>query len=173
MSGLSTSSEPNADRWAVCQVASETARRISDAEPPTQSSRVAATISMMVRTPRPSSPSRRATVPSSSSSEEALDRLPSLSLSRTTSRRLRVPSGSTRGTRKQVTPASAWASTRNTSFIGAEVNHLCPCSVYVPSVSVGRASVTLARTSEPPCFSVMPMPASTPSLVAGTRRPGS
>ena len=56
--------------------------RISAAEPSTQSSRVAATISMMVRTPRPSSPSRRAQVPSNSSSDEALDRLPSLSLSR-------------------------------------------------------------------------------------------
>ncbi len=81
------------------------ARRISDVEPSTQSSRVAATISMMVRTPRPSSPRRWATVPLSSSSLEALDRLPSLSLSRTTSSWLREPSGSTRGTTKQVTPA--------------------------------------------------------------------
>ena len=59
---------------------------------------------MIVRTPRPSSPSRCATVPSNSSSDDALDRLPSLSLRRTTSSRLRVPSGSTRGTTKQVTP---------------------------------------------------------------------
>ena len=41
------------------------------------------------------------------------------------------------------------------------------------AVEVGRASVTLARTSEPPCFSVMPIPASTPALDDGTRRPGS
>ena len=32
-------------------------------------------------------------------------------------------------------------------------------SVYSPSTEVARASVTLARTSEPPCFSVMPIPA--------------
>ncbi len=79
--------------------------------------------------PRPSSPSRCAQVPSNSSSLEALERLPSLSLRRTTSSRLRSPEGSTRGTRKQVSPSGAWASTRNTSFIGAEVNHLCPCRV--------------------------------------------
>ncbi len=129
ISGLSASSEPNAERCATCHDASETARRISPAEPSTQSSRVAATISMIVRTPRPSSPSRSATVPSNSSSDEALERLPSLSLRRTTSSWLRVPSGSTRGTTKQVTPPAACASTRKTSFIGAEVNHLWPCRV--------------------------------------------
>ena len=119
---------------------------------------------MIVRTPRPSSPSRWASVPSSSSSLEALDRLPSLSLSRTTSIRLRVPSASTRGTTKQVIPPSAWASTRKTSFIGAEVNHLWPCRVYQPSSAVGSARVWLARTSEPPCFSVIPIPASAPTF---------
>ncbi len=129
ISGLSARSEPNAERWATCHDASFRARRISAVEPSTQSSRVAATISMIVRTPRPSSPSRCARVPSNSSSLDALDRLPSLSLSRTTSSWLRVPSASTRGTTKQVTPSSAWARTRNMSFIGAEVNHLCPCNV--------------------------------------------
>ena len=92
---------------------------------------------MIVRTPRPSSPSRRARVPSSSISAEALERLPSLSLSRTTSSRLREPSGSARGTTKHDNPSGAWARTRKTSFIGAEVNHLCPCSVYSP-VDAGR-----------------------------------
>ena len=173
ISGRSASREPKARRWPTCHAASLTARRISAVDPSTQSSRVAATISMIVRTPRPSSPSRWASVPSSSSSLEALERLPSLSLSRTTSSRLRLPSGSTRGTTKQVTPASVWASTRNTSFIGAEVNHLCPWRVYSPSVDVGTARVTLARTSEPPCFSVMPMPASAPRLPATGRSPGS
>ena len=128
---------------------------------------------MIVRTPRPSSPSRCAQVPWNSSSEEAFERLPSLSLSRTTSSRLRSPSGSTRGTRKQVSPPGAWASTRKTSFIGAEVNHLWPCRVYSPSTEVGRASVTLARTSEPPCFSVIPMPASAPAFSATGRSPKS
>jgi hypothetical protein len=56
--------------------------RISAADPPTQSSRVQLTISMIVLTPRPSSPTRQATVPSNSGSDEALERLPSLSLSR-------------------------------------------------------------------------------------------
>ena len=43
-----------------------------------------------------------------------------------------MPSARTRGTRKQVSPSGAWASTRNTSFIGADVNHLCPSRVYSP-----------------------------------------
>ena len=64
-------------------------------------------------------------------------------------------------------PPAAWASTRNTSFIGAEVNHLWPCRVYSPSTAVGRAWVTLSRTSEPPCFSVIPIPASAPALTSG------
>ncbi len=72
-----------------------------------------------------------------------------------------------------MTPPAAWASTRNTSFIGAEVNHLWPCRVYSPSAADGRASVTFARTSDPPCFSVIPMPASAPRFSASGRRPGS
>ncbi|MGX1122195.1 hypothetical protein RKD37_007558 [Streptomyces ambofaciens] len=103
--------------------------RISVAEAITQSSRVQLTISMMVLTPCPSGPTSQATVPSNSGSEEALDRLPSLSFRRWTRKVLRVPSGSTRGTRKQDSPPAAWASTRNTSHIGADVNHLCPRSV--------------------------------------------
>ena len=55
-----------------------------------------------------------------------MERLPSLSLSRTTSSRLRVPSGSTRGTTKQVRPPVAWASTRKTSFIGRRGEPLVP-----------------------------------------------
>ncbi len=57
---------------------------------------------------------------------EALAWLPSLSLRRCRNIRLRVPSGSTRGRKKQDSPPGAWASTRKTSHIGAEVNHLCP-----------------------------------------------
>ena len=173
ISGFSESSEPKADRCATCHDASASARRINEAEPRTQSSRVAATISMIVRTPRPSSPSRCAQVPLNSSSQEALERLPSLSLRRTTSSRLRSPDGNTRGTTKQVTPSGACASTRNMSFIGAEVNHLWPCRVYSPCTDVGRASVWLVRTSEPPCFSVIPMPARAPAFSASGRRPGS
>ena len=37
-------------------------------------------------------------------------------------------------------------------------NHLWPVSSYKPS-PIGSAPVVLARRSEPPCFSVMTMPA--------------
>ncbi len=125
---------------------------------------------MMVRTPRPSSPTRRAQVPSNSTSAEAFDRLPSLSLSRWIRNTLRVPSSNTRGTRKQVSPPGACASTRKPSDIGAEQNHLCPVSSYVPSSASGRADVWFARTSLPPCFSVIPIPNSAPALRCAGRR---
>ncbi len=48
--------------------------------------------------------------------------------------------------------------------MGAEQNHLWPLSSYVPSSASGRASVVLARTSLPPCFSVMPIPKTAPAL---------
>ena len=92
--------------------------------PRVQSSRVRLTISMMVGTPRPSSPTNHAVAPSYSTSLDALAWLPSLSLSRCRNIRLRVPSGSTRGSRKQDSPPGACASTRKMSHIGAEVNHL-------------------------------------------------
>ena len=44
--------------------------------------------------------------------------------------------------------------------MGAEQNHLCPVSSYSPSTPVDCARVVLARTSEPPCFSVMAIPLS-------------
>ena len=47
--------------------------------------------------------------------------------------------------------------------MGAEQNHLCPSSAYSPPPR-GSARVTLARTSLPPCFSVMAMPISAPCL---------
>ena len=71
--------------------------RIPAAEPSTQSSRVWTTISTIVRTPRPSSPTSRAHAPSSSISLDAFERSPSLSFSRWMRKPLRVPSGSTRG----------------------------------------------------------------------------
>src|ERR1700753_294223 len=101
------------------------------ADPITQSRRVMATISMIVRTPCPASPTSHPTVSSNSGSLLALLRLPSLSLSRWMRNGLREPSGSTRGTRKHDSPSGAWASTRNTSHMGALVNHLCPRSRYV------------------------------------------
>ena len=143
--------------------------------PMTQSSLVALTIAMIVATPRPGSPTCQASAPSNSISAEALDLLPSLSLSRCRRIPLRVPSGSTRGSRKQVSPAGPWASVRNRSHMGAEQNHLCPVSRWAPSPAAGTGSarVVLALTSEPPCFSVMAMPDSRPRLPSGGRSPGS
>ena len=59
--------------------------------------------------------------------------------------------------------------------MGAEQNHLCPVSRWAPgpSAGTGSARVVFARTSEPPCFSVMAMPASRPALPSGARSPGS
>ena len=57
--------------------------------------------------------------------------------------------------------SSARATTRCASHIGAEKNHLCPRSEYSPPrppPPTGVALVVFARTSDPPCFSVMPMP---------------
>ncbi|MNT85978.1 hypothetical protein D3C72_2262150 [compost metagenome] len=102
--------------------------RISAAAPSMQSRRVIITMPMMVATPRPSSPTRRAQAPHSSTSLEALDQSPSLSLSRISRNALRLPSSSRRGIRKQVSPPGACASTRKPSDIGAEKNHLCPTS---------------------------------------------
>ncbi len=117
---------------------------------------------MMVRTPCPGSPIMRAHVPASSISEEALEWLPSLSFSLWMRISLREPSGVMRGIRKQDSPSSACASTRKTSDIGAEQNHLWPVSSYSPPgppAPSARATVVFARTSDPPCFSVIAMPA--------------
>jgi hypothetical protein len=147
-----------------------------DAEPITQSRRVCVTISMMVGTPRPSSPSMRAQAPSNSTSLDAFDRLPSLSFRRWSRKPLRVPSGRQRGSRKHDSPRSVCARTRNASHIGAEQNHLWPVISYSapgPPRPRARARVVLARTSEPPCFSVIAMPISTPVFSAAGRTRGS
>ncbi|SED09485.1 hypothetical protein SAMN04490356_6892 [Streptomyces melanosporofaciens] len=126
ISGWSTSSAPNARRCSAWCSACRSPARMPAAEPMTQSSRVTLTISTMVRTPRPGSPTRQAMADSYSISADAFERLPSLFLSRISRSGLRLPSGSTRGTRKQVSPSSVRASVRKTSLIGAEVNHLWP-----------------------------------------------
>ena len=76
--------------------------------------------------PRPSSPTSHALAPWNSTSELALALLPSLSFRRWIWMALREPSGSTRGRKKQLSPAGACASTRKASHIGAEKNHLWP-----------------------------------------------
>jgi hypothetical protein len=126
--GWSARCAPNALRCAAWWAAWAAPARIPVAAEMTQSSRVMLTISMIVVTPRPSSPTSQATASSYSTSAEALDRLPSLSLSRCRRMPLRVPSGKTRGSRKHDRPPGAWASTMNRSPMGAEVNHLCPVS---------------------------------------------
>ncbi len=122
---------------------------------------------MIVGTPAPSSPTSQAEAASNSTSLEAFERLPSLSFSRCRRKRLRSPSGVQRGKRKQERPPSAWARTRKASHIGADMNHLWPVSSYSapgPPPFTGRATVVLARTSVPPCFSVIPIPARAPRL---------
>jgi len=81
-------------------------------------------MSMIVRTPRPSSPMSVASACSYSTSLEAFERLPSLSFRRWNRSPLRVPSSRSRGIRKHDSPPGACASTRNASDIGAEQNHL-------------------------------------------------
>ena len=86
---------------------------------------------------------------------------------------LRSPSGVQRGIRKQEMPESVWARTRKASHIGAEQNHLWPTSSYSapgPPPFSGVAVVVLARTSEPPCFSVIAIPQSEPRLRVGRHR---
>ena len=140
--------------------------------PSAQSSRVSVTMSMMVFTPCPGSPTISASTPSNSTSEEALERLPSFSLSRWNSSPLLVPSDRMRGTRKHDRPSAACASIRKASLIGADMNHLWPVSFQKP-LPVRSARLVLARTSVPPCFSVMPMPSVSPVLSAGALCEGS
>ena len=131
---------------------------------------------MIVGTPLPGSPTIRAHAPCSSSSLEALERLPSLSFRRWMWNALRLPSGRMRGSRKHDSPSSVWASTRKMSDIGAEQNHLWPVISYSPPPPPpfsGVATVVLARTSEPPCFSVIAMPAIALAFSPGARSSGS
>jgi hypothetical protein len=106
-----------------------------------------------------------------STSAEALARLPSLSLSRRIFIPFRLPSGSIRGTTTQAGPSGASANVKNRSLLGADVNHFRPVTRYVPSAA-RSARVATARRSEPPCTSVIDMPASSPALPSGVAGPG-
>ena len=73
-------------------------------------------------------------------------------------------------------PPSAWARTRKASHIGADMNHLWPVSSYSapgPPPFTGRAIVVLARTSVPPCFSVIPIPVRAPRFCGARALRGS
>jgi len=80
--------------------------------------------------PLPSCPTRMASVPAYSTSLEAFDLLPHLSLRRCTKKRLWLPPGSVRGRKKQVTSPSTLASVKKPSDCGTEQNHLWPVSSY-------------------------------------------
>jgi hypothetical protein len=73
-------------------------------------------------------------------------------------------------------PLVVCARIRKASHMGAEKNHLCPVTLKRwPQVSLPQATarVVLARTSLPPCFSVMPMPIVRPALSRQIFRAGS
>jgi hypothetical protein len=63
-----------------------------------------------------------------------------------------------RSATKHVMPDSVCASVKNTSNTGCVQNHLCPVSSNQPSPA-SSATVEFARRSEPPCFSVITIPA--------------
>ena len=128
MSGLSASRPPNAARRLTCQEASATARRIRDADPRTQSSRVAATISMIVGTPRPSSPRRRARRAPELQLRGCVRAVAELVLEPLDGERVARAIGQHAGNDEAGQPVGACARTRKTSFIGADVNHLWPSS---------------------------------------------
>ncbi len=70
-----------------------------------QSSRVSVTMSMIVFTPAPGSPTISPMALTNSTSDEALERLPSLSFRRWKRKPLPEPSPRMRGTRKQESPS--------------------------------------------------------------------
>ena len=83
---------------------------------------------MIVATPRPGSPSRRARAPRYSISAEAFERLPHFSLSRSSAIAFGAPPSSLRGTKKQESRPSSFASVKKASERGTEQNHLWPTS---------------------------------------------
>src|SRR6476620_11338862 len=96
-------------------------------------------MSMIVGTPRPSSPTSRAHAARNSTSLDAFERFPSLSLRRWMWKALRSPLGVNRGMRKHESPPSVCARTRNASHMGAEQNHLWPVISYsAPPPAVQR-----------------------------------
>ena len=92
--------------------------------------------------PWPSSPTSQPSAPRYSISLEAFDLLPHLSLSRWISRRLREPSGSQPGSRKQERPRSVWASVTKTSLCG----HREEPFVAVDQIGLARPASRAGRT---------------------------
>ena len=162
ISGCSINGRPKATRCRATCIASVSARRIRPAARTPFESREWLTMSAICWKPRPRSPTRHAIAPSRRISPLAIDRVPSLSLSRRIRYAFGVPSGRTRGSRNSDTPRSpGWvsagslrASTIAKPASGFEQNHLSPCSAHDPSApSVARVAVP--ATSEPAPCSVM------------------
>ena len=129
-----------------------------------QSSRVSCTISMMVRTPRPPRRRARRTRRRTRLRDEALERLPSLSLSRWKPQRVDRAVGAEARHQEAGEPARRLRQhqegvahrRRHEPFVaGDRRSHRPPAA----------RGVVLARTSVPPCFSVMPMPSVMPDLL--------
>ena len=93
-------------------------------DPSMQSTRFSATMSLIVRTPLPASPTIQASAPRSSSSHEAFETLPILRYRRCMWSAFFDLSGRQRGIRKQLKPRSVWANVRKASHIGAETKNL-------------------------------------------------
>ena len=109
------------------------------AEESAHSSRVRWPIEIASRMPWPSSPMSRAYAPRNSTSEEAFDLLPDLSLRRWITIRLRLPSGSQPGTRKQETPRSVRASAMKTSRMRHREEPFMPGDAPAVAVALGDA----------------------------------
>ena len=154
----------------VVQSPARRAARMPRREPSTQSSRVWLTISMIVGTPRPSSPTSGAQVPSNSISLEALERLPSLSFSRWMRNALRVAvgqrsaaRGSTTGRRRRLREdEEGVAHRRRAEPLVAGERVLAPAAADRRA----RASCWRARRSRPASRS-SPCRTSAPRLLGG------
>ena len=146
--------------------------RIRPADAIAQSSRVSCTISMMVRTPRPSSPTRQAKAPCELDLRGSVGAVAELVLEALQAERIDLP----------VRPKSRHQETgqpaRRLRQHQERVAHRRRHEPFVAGDAIAfagrhRRAVVLARTSVPPCFSVMPMPMVTPDFSFQQRKLGS
>ena len=116
------------------------------------------------------SPTSQAVAPWNSTSLLALAWLPSLCFRRWMASALTRPSGSQRGRKKQLSPARPLRQHQEGVAHRRREEPLVAGDGVTRSPQASRPSATarvvLARTSEPPCFSVMPMPSVTAVLCA-------
>ena len=116
---------------------------------------------MIVGTPRPSSPTRQASAASNSTSPEARDRVPSLSFSRSDPEALVAGAvGEPSWQQEAGQPARRLGQDQERVAHRMRAEPLVAGQLVRPTASTGSARVVLARTSEPPCFSVMAIPQS-------------